>query len=52
MKKMKRICALALAGIMAASLAACGSKNEGESNKSSGGGGLMQRQLIYRPSRI
>ncbi len=51
MKKMKRICALALAGIMAASLAACGSKNEGESNKSSGGG-LMQRQLIYRPSRI
>ena len=35
MKKMKRICALALAGMMAASVAACGSKNEG----SSGSGG-------------
>lgn len=38
MKKMKRICALALAGIMAASLAACGSKNDSKSNENSGGG--------------
>lgn len=40
MKKMKRICALTLAGIMAASLVACGSKNDsqGEANNGSSGG--------------
>lgn len=36
MKKMKRICALVLAGTMIASLAACGSKNDG--GGSAGGG--------------
>ena len=40
MKRMKRICAFALAGMMTASVVACGSKNEGGSGggQSSSGG--------------
>ncbi len=46
MKKMKRICALALAGMMAASVAACGSKNEGSSGSGGNeGGGAAAAEL-------
>ncbi len=43
MKKTRRICALGLAGIMAASMAACGSKEGGSSDGgNSDGGGVVQ----------
>ena len=47
MKKMKRICAFALAGMMAASVAACGSKNEGSSGSggNEGGGAAAAAEL-------
>ena len=39
MKKTRRICALGLAGIMAASMAACGSKEGGSSDGGNSDGG-------------
>lgn len=38
MKKTRRICALGMAGIMAFSMAACGSKGNGNGDGGNGGG--------------
>lgn len=46
MKKMKRICALVLAGTMLTSLAACGSKNDGGGNAGGGNTGGEGGQAV------
>lgn len=46
MKKMKRICALVLAGTMVTSLAACGSKNDGGGSAGGGNTGEGSEQAV------